>query len=221
MRNLNAAVVAAAVAGAWLLSASAQDVQTRRYSVAAPDVQVREVNVVPDAPMVGEQPFSLAIMPTVETPDASWDVVFFRLDLFVGRHRCVYGLDIGVLGGMADQEMSGIGLSGLFNDIGWSGGAFQVAGIFNHVRRDFCGLQLSAGFCWTEGEFDGLEIALANKAGRLGGVQIGAMNAAESGSGLQIGVVNYSDRLEGFQIGVLNINRDSSIPVFPVLNCAF
>ena len=220
MRSLSAAAVAAAVC-AGVFSANAQDVQTRRYSAAAPDVQVREVNVVPDAPMVGEQPFSLAIMPTVETPDASWDVVFFRLGLFVGRHRCVYGLDIGVLGGMADQEMSGIGLSGLFNDIGWSGGAFQVAGVFNRTRRDFCGLQLAMGFCWTEGEFDGLQIALANKSGRLGGVQIGAMNAAEVGSGLQIGVVNYADRLEGFQIGVLNINRDSSIPVFPILNCAF
>ena len=220
MRSLSDAAVAAVV-GAGLFSASAQDVQTRRYSVAAPEVQVREVNVVPDAPMVGEQPFSLAIMPKVETPDESWDVVFFRLDVFVGRHRCVYGLDLGVLGGMADQEMSGIGLSGLFNDIGWSDGAFQVAGIFNRAHRNFCGLQIAMGMCWTEGEFDGLQIALANKSGRLGGVQIGAVNAVESGAGLQIGVVNYSDRLEGFQIGVLNINRDSSIPVFPILNGAF
>lgn len=204
--------------------ASAQEVTVRRYDApaGAPSaVQVREIIPLPPPPMVGEQPFSFAIMPKVETPDESWDVVLFRLSLFVGRHRCVYGLDLDFFGGMADYEMSGIGISGLFNDIGMSSGALQIAGIFNRTRRDFCGLQLAAGFCWTEGELDGLQIALANKSGRLGGVQIGAVNFAEKGSGLQIGAVNCSDQLEGFQIGVININRDSNLPVFPILNCAF
>ena len=53
------------------------------------------------------------------------------------------------------------------------------------------------------------------------GVQIGVVNFAEKGSGLQIGAINFSDQLEGFQIGAININRDSSIPVFPILNFAF
>lgn len=209
--------------GCVLLSAEAQEVSVRKYDAVAqePLVQTREIKPLPAKPMVGEQPFGLALMPKVETPSEDWDVVLFRLNLFVGRHRCVYGLDLGVLGGMADQEMEGLGISVLFNDIGMSDGALQIAGIFNHADWNFSGLQLAAGFCRTEGAFSGLQIALANKAGRLGGVQIGAVNFAEKGSGLQIGAFNFSEQLEGFQIGVINVNRDSSVPVFPILNFAF
>ena len=211
-----------------LICSAASDVQevtVRRYGAAAATaenpVQVREIQAKPMPAMVGEQPFGFAVMPKVETPDESWDVVFFRFNLFVGRHRCVYGLDIGILGGMADHEMGGLSISGLFNDIGMSEGALQIAGVLNHADWNFSGLQLAGGFCWTEGAFSGLEIALANKAGRLNGVQIGAFNFAEKGSGLQIGAVNFSEQLEGFQIGAININRDSSVPVCPVLNFAF
>ncbi len=199
------------------------EVKVRRYGEGSLEnpVSVREITAKPPPAMVGEQPFGFAIMPKVETPDESWDVVFFRLNLFVGKHRCVYGLDLGVLGGMAEHEMGGLAISGLFNNVGMSDGALQIAGIFNHAAWDFSGLQLAAGFCWTEGAFTGLDVALANKVGRLGGVQVGAFNFAERGSGLQIGVMNFSDQLEGFQIGVININRDSSVPVMPVLNFAF
>lgn len=208
---------------AWMLSADAQDVSVRKYDAAAqePSVQLREIKPLPARPLVGEQPFGFALMPKVETPDEDWDVVVFRLNLFVGRHRCVYGLDLGILGGMADQEMDGLAISVIFNDIGMSDGALQFAGIFNHADWNFSGLQLAAGFCWTEGAFSGLQVALANKVGRLGGVQIGAVNFAEKGSGLQIGAFNFSEQLEGFQIGVINVNRDSSVPMFPILNFAF
>lgn len=201
----------------------AQDVTVRKYNAPPPEspVSIRDIKPLPDRPMVGEQPFGFALMPKVETPDESWDVVVFRFNLFVGSHRCVYGLDIGILGGFAEQDMGGLEISGLFNDVGTSSGALQIAGIFNHAHWNFSGLQLAAGFCWTEGAFSGLDIALANKVGRLGGVQIGAFNYAEKGSGLQIGAVNFSEQLEGFQIGAININRDSAVPVFPVLNFAF
>ena len=210
---------------AWGAAANTQEVTVRRYDAPAKSadnsVRVREIKANPPSEMVGEQPFGFAVMPKVETPDESWDVVVFRLNLFVGKHRCVYGLDLGILGGMAEQEMGGLAISGLFNDIGMSEGALQIAGILNHADWNFSGLQLAAGFCWTEGAFSGLEIALANKVGRLSGVQIGAFNFAEKGSGLQIGAVNFSEQLEGFQIGVLNINRDSSVPIMPILNFAF
>ena len=202
---------------------NASEVKVRRYGEGSPEnpVAVRAITAKPPPSMVGEQPFGFAVMPKVETPDETWDVVVFRLNLFVGKHRCVYGLDLGILGGMAEHEMGGLAISGLFNDVGMSEGALQIAGIFNHAAWNFSGLQLAAGFCWTEGAFTGLDVALANKVGRLGGVQIGAFNFAEKGSGLQIGVVNFSDQLEGFQIGAININRDSSMPVMPVLNFAF
>jgi len=202
---------------------SAQEVSVRKYDgqVSDANVLVRDIRPLSARPMVGEQPFGFALMPKVETPDESWDVVFLRFSLFVGSHRCVYGLDLGVLGGFAEQEMGGLEISGLFNDVGMSSGALQIAGIFNHAHWNFSGLQLAAGFCWTEGAFSGLDIALANKVGRLSGVQIGAFNYAEKGAGLQIGAINFSEQLEGFQIGVININRDSAVPMFPILNFAF
>lgn len=214
----------AAVGGCiWMMQAGAQEVSVRKYGEAVnePSVQVREIKPLPARPMVGEQPFGLALFPKVETPNEAWDVVLFRLNVFVGRHRCMYGLDLGVLGGMADQEMAGLEISGLFNDVGMSDGALQIAGVFNHADWNFSGLQLAAGLCWTEGAFSGLQIALANKVGRLGGVQVGVANFAEKGSGLQIGAFNFSEQLEGFQIGVVNVNRDSSVPMFPILNFAF
>lgn len=208
---------------AWMLSAEAQEVSVRKYDVVAPEpiVQTREIKPLSERPMVGEQPFGFALMPKVETPHESWDVVVFRFNLFVGRHRCVYGFDLGVIGGMADQEMGGLEISGLYNSVGFSDGALQIAGIFNRADWNFSGLQLAAGFCWTEGAFSGLQIALANKVGRLGGVQIGAFNFAEKGAGLQVGAFNFSEQLEGFQIGVINVNRDSSVPMLPILNFAF
>ena len=219
-------VVAVAIGAECLMGVSAQDVSVRRYADASSTsanaaVQVREIHPGPAPEMVGEQPFGFAVMPKVETPDETWDVVFFRLNLFVGCHRSVYGFDVGILGNMANHEMSGLEIAGLFNDIGLSEGALQIAGILNHADWNFSGLQLAAGFNWTEGAFNGLGISLANKVGRLSGDQIGAFNFAEKGSGLQIGAVNFSDQLEGFQIGLININRDSSVPVFPVLNFAF
>lgn len=218
-----AALLVIALCGVLSRQTSAQDVTVRRYGSQSQEalVQIREIKSSSALPMVGEQPFGFALMPKVETPDESWDVVFLRFNLFVGSHRCVYGLDLGFLGNMAMQEMGGLGIAGLFNDIGSSSGALDVAGIVNHADLDFSGLQLAAGFNWTEGAFTGLGIALANKAGGLGGVQIGAVNFAEKGSGLQIGVVNFSEQLEGFQIGAININCDSSVPVFPILNFAF
>lgn len=223
-RHLRARAVMLALCWGMVTSiVSAQDTTIRRYDTAVGEnpVSVREIKALPSLPMVGEQPFGFALMPKVETPDESWDVVFLRFNLFVGNHRCVYGLDIGILGNMVDQEMGGLEIAGLFNSIGTSSGAFGIAGILNHAAWNFSGLQLAAGFNWTEGAFSGLQIALANKVGRLSGVQIGAFNFAEKGAGLQIGAVNFSEQLEGFQIGVININRDSAVPMFPVFNFAF
>ena len=128
----------AVLGGCVLLSVQAQEVSVRKYDAAAqePLVQTREIKPLPERPMVGEQPFGFALMPKVETPNESWDVVLLRFNLFVGRHRCVYGLDLGVLGGITDQEMGGLEISGLYNRVGTSDGALQIAGIFSE-KRDF------------------------------------------------------------------------------------
>lgn len=209
------------------LCAKAQDVQVRTYSTAshgAPaesQVVVRSIKPLDPPAFVGEQPFALAVMPVLETPDRSMDSVLFRFNLFVGAHRSTYIFDLGLIGGISDYEMNGLAISGVFNRIGTSTGAFQFAGICNYSGWDMSGCQLSAAWNWTEGHFSGLQIGLVNNAGRLDGLQVGGFNLAEQGSGVQIGVVNVSERLEGLQIGALNVNRDSAVPVLPVLNFAF
>lgn len=214
-------------ASVFLLGLQAQDVQVRTYSSASPNesagnrVVVRPIKP-PDPPaLVGEQPFAFAVMPVLETPDRSMDSVLFRFNLFVGAHRCTYIFDLGVIGGISDYEMNGLAISGIFNRVGTSTGAFQFAGICNYSGWDMSGCQLSAAWNWTEGHFSGLQIGLVNNAGRLDGLQVGGFNLAERGAGAQIGVVNVSERLEGLQIGAINVNRDSAVPFLPVLNFAF
>lgn len=219
----------AAGASALLLAAVSQaagEVLVREYGagdgkVAPGEVAFREIAVPETSPYVGLMPLAIAFAPGFEFPPQDWDVVVLRLDILVGRHREFHGLDIGGLGNYTTGEMGGIGVAGLFNDCGTGKSAIQVAGAVNHSSWDYSGAQVSGLFSWTEGLHAGLQVAPANKAGRLSGVQVGALNMAGRGTGLQIGVVNVAERLEGFQIGVVNLNRDSTVPFMPVINFAF
>lgn len=203
----------------------AQNVTIRKYnkepSLSEGDVRTHEIHAPSHKPAEGVSPFGLAIAPNFEAPGGNWDVVCLRLNLLVGSHRCVYGLDIGALGNICRYEMSGLSVAGLFNNIETSEGAFQLAGVYSHSAWHFNGLQLAGGLSWTEGNMAGIQIAAANKAGRLEGAQLGAVNFAEKGTGIQIGVFNYSEQLEGFQLGLINVNRNSALPFCPVLNLAF
>ena len=207
--------------------ANAQEVKTRQYrseqnqTVEAGETRVRQIKPLDPVPFVGEQPFAFSIMPPAQTPDRTWDSVFFRLNLFTGAHRSVYWFDIGILGNITDYEMSGLGIAGLFNNTGTAPAAFHIAGAVNYCQWNFDGLQLALGFNWTEGAFSGLQLSCVNSAGRLNGLQVGLFNAAEKGAGVQVGVINRSDRLEGLQIGLFNVNRDSSLPFSPIINFAF
>lgn len=225
IRMLKGALLMAVVVG--VSDVSAQDVKTRVYQpsskTAASTSQVRTREIVPldPSPFVGEQAFAFSVMPMVEFPSREWDSVFFRFNLFVGAHRNVYWFDIGILGNITDNEMSGLGLACLFNDTGMAPSALHIAGVCNHSDWNFSGLQLAAGFCWTEGLFSGLQVALVNSSGRMNGVQVGGINIAEQGVGAQVGLVNASGRLEGLQVGLVNMNRDSSVPVLPLINFAY
>lgn len=208
-------------------SVFAQDVKVRNYRKgtaeipAAEALRVRNIKPLDPPPYAGESPFAFSVMPIVEYPNRSWDSDLLRFNLFVGAHRNVYWLDVGTIGNISDHEMNGLGIAGIFNDVGTSSGAIHVAGVCNHADWNFSGLQLAAGFCWTEGFISGFQVALVNAAGRLHGLQVGGMNVSEHGAGVQIGILNLSDRFEGLQIGLLNVNRSSAVPVFPLVNFAF
>lgn len=169
----------------------------------------------------GISPLGISIFPAAEIPSRDWDVVFLRVNVFVGRHREVYGVDVGAIGNETEGVFVGIQSAGLYNRIGSSEGAFQLAGILNRSAGDFVGLQAALAANITDGTMTGFQLGLVNRAARLDGLQIGLFNIAETGSGVQIGLWNSAQSLEGLQIGFGNYNADSSMPFFPVVNFAF
>ena len=180
------AVVALAVATCAIAAAERVDYVTgsnvQRRQMAAEN---RGVSVA------GSSPIALAFAPGVECPAADYDVTGFRFSLFAGDHVDVYGLDIGIFGNFVKREVGGLQISGLFNVVGESDCAVQIAAACNYCKGDF------------------------------GGVQIGLVNVVEKGRGVQVGLVNRANILYGVQIGVLNFIEASTVSVFPILNCAF
>lgn len=172
-------------------------------------------------PSAGIAPFAFSIVPPAQFPPEDWDIYGLRVNLFVGHHRDVAFVDIGLFGNYADGNLLGLEGAGLFNSVGSSNGAIQLAGIYNSVSRDFCGLQGAFIANVVDGDMIGLEVAAINLAQDMSGIQIGLFNRAERASGLQIGVVNYAYQMEGLQIGLLNVIGDSNIPCLPILNAAF
>ena len=171
-------------------------------------------------PSEGIAPIAISIFPPVQFPPASWDVYGFRLNVFVGHHRDVGFIDVGVLGNVADGNLIGVELAGLYNRVGSSDGAIQAACIMNQVEHDFCGVQLGL-VNNVRGDMEGLQAGAINLTQDGTGIQMGVFNRAERFSGLQIGVANYAYQLQGVQIGVFNVIEDSNIPFLPIVNAAF
>ena len=221
-RSARAALAAAAMLS--LQSASPASPVVRTYDEgaerASPPV-IRNLAPASRPPAGGHSPRAHSVFPAVEAPAQDWDVGFLRVNLFVGRHRDVYGLDVGAIGNETTGDFVGVQAAGLYNRVGWSEGAFQFAGILNRSTGDFAGLQAAFAANVADGTMTGFQCGLVNRAARLDGLQIGFFNIAETGSGVQIGFWNSAQSLEGLQIGFGNVNADSSMPFFPVVNFAF
>ncbi len=171
-------------------------------------------------PSAGIAPLAISIVPPVQVPSEDWDIYGVRLNIFVGAHRDVAFIDVGVLGNIVYGNLSGVQLAGIYNRIGNSDGAIEGACIMNDVRHDFCGVQLA--LCnRVSGDMEGLQAGLINLTQDGAGLQMGAFNRAERFSGLQIGIANYAYQLNGLQIGVFNVIEDSNIPFMPLINAAF
>lgn len=144
-----------------------------------------------DVASAGWSPVAFAFVPALEWPGADFEVVPFRFSLFVGRHLDVNGLDVGCIGSLVSREFNGLQVSTLFNRIGETSGAVQIA----------CGLNRCEGPMY--------------------GLQVGLVNIAEKGSGIQVGLVNYRNVYRGLQIGAANVIAASACPFMPVVNFAF
>lgn len=171
-------------------------------------------------PAEGIAPLAISIFPPAQFPPATWDVYGVRLNVFVGHHRNVGFIDAGVLGNVADGNLTGVEIAGFYNRVGSSDGAIQAACIINYVEHDFCGVQLGLVNV-VNGDMQGLQAGAINLTQDGAGIQMGVFNRAERFSGLQVGVANYAYQLQGVQIGAFNVIGDSNIPFLPLINAAF
>ncbi len=221
--NLATAVVAVALlpatAPAYQAAPTVRDYGAKPAAV-GPAPVLREAHKAEAEPAHGFFPFGLYLLPNIGFPGEHWNVGPVRINIIAGRNRDVYGLDLGLVGNMVEEEFTGVQAAGFFNRIGHSDGAIQVAGILDHCSGDLAGLQVALANV-IGGGLEGLQIGLYNRASVLNGMQIGFFNVVDSGDGVQIGVVNSARELDGLQIGLVNVIRESTVPFFPIANFAF
>jgi hypothetical protein len=170
-------------------------------------------------------PVSITLAPPVQFPPADYNVTGARLGI-LGHHRNVYGLDVGLVGNITDQDFTGLAVSGLFNYTKGQTTAIigQFAGLtnINTSKARIYGAQIAALANMNQGEASvaGLQFALANlcEHTKIYGLQGGIYNRAQSVYGLQIGLVNVAEDLHGLQIGLVNFNHKGIFAVSPILN---
>jgi len=173
---------------------------------------------------------SVAIAPPVQFPPGDFSITGLRLSALWGRHRDVYGVDLGVIGNVTDQDFVGIGVSGIFNRTTGTTTilGLQLAGLanFNTNKARIFGLQV-AGILNSNSaasSVSGIQLALAANNcphTNIYGLQVGLYNNAQDVYGLQIGLVNVAKSLHGLQIGLINFNHTGTFTVSPFLNFGF
>lgn len=110
----------------------------------------------------------------------------------IGVTRNMYGLEVNLLGSMADRTMGGLQVSGLAGVVGEDAYGVQAAVGANFARRAH-----------------GLQLALVyNQTDLLWGCQIGLVNMAFACD-------------HGFQIGLVNVIMDNQLPFLPFVNGYF
>ena len=91
---------------------------------------------------------AVSVVPPVQFPPSDFDITGLRVSAIYGHHRDVYGIDIGALGNITDQDFVGLALSGGFNITHGTTtilGA-QMAGLFNYNSQKVVAcLMLSTG----------------------------------------------------------------------------
>ena len=174
-------------------------------------------------------PLSIGIVPPIQFPPSDYTVTGARLSLLWGHHRDLYGLDLGVLGNITDQDFHGVALSGVFNLTRGTTTivGLQAAGLVNAniQKTHVVGLQLAllANYNEAESMVAGFMVSAANiaKFTDVYGAQFGVYNQAKSVYGVQIGLVNVATSLHGIQIGLMNFNTTGIFYVAPILNVGF
>ena len=175
-------------------------------------------------------PLAVAILPPLQFPSDEFSITGARLSFLWGHHRDLYGIDLGVLGNITDQEFTGLALSGAFN---YTKGTTTILGLqfaglanINNNKTSVYGLQMALGLNSNTATSTvvGVQAALLGNLSPftdIYGVQLGLYNKAMSVYGLQIGLVNFTSNLHGVQIGLVNFNSKGPFVVSPILNVGF
>jgi len=175
-------------------------------------------------------PVSVSIVPPVQFPPKSFSVTGVRASALWGQHRDLYGIDVGLLGNITEQDFTGLAVSGVFNNTRGTTNilGLQLAGIanVNTNKTRVIGLQAALGtnYQTSASTVAGVQLALiANIAPftDIYGVQIGLYNRAKEVYGFQIGLVNIADNLHGIQIGLANFNHKGPFAISPIINVGF
>lgn len=175
-------------------------------------------------------PVSVAIVPPVQFPPNDFSVTGVRASALWGKHRNMYGIDVGLLGNITEQDFTGIAVSGIFNNTRGTTNilGLQFAGItnINTNKTRIIGLQaaLGANYQSAASTVAGVQLALlANVAPftDIYGLQVGLYNRAKEVYGFQIGLVNIADNLHGIQIGLANFNHKGPFAISPIINVGF
>ena len=172
-------------------------------------------------------PLALTIFPPIQFPPEDFNVTGLRFGL-VGKHRDVYGFDIG-LANVTTGDFVGVGLAAGMNlnygDVSAIGLQLGGATNINYGKVSVYGAQVAlfANYNTAESSIIRLQLALANMSDHstIYGLQAGVYNKAREVYGFQIGLVNFAERLHGIQIGLLNFHKQGTFVVSPILNAGF
>jgi len=148
-------------------------------------------------------PFMLSFVTPLQVPPRDFDVGGLRISLVYGECHDFDGLDLAVVGRARGH-----------------GNGLQAAGLANIVDGNGLGLQV-APVNAVKGEYDGLQIGVANYAAQAQAFQIGFYNGAQHIEGCQLGVINTTRTMIGIQIGLVNVIQDNDVPFMPIINCYF
>lgn len=126
----------------------------------------------PQAMSCDFSPIAISLLPDASLPGRRADIGFLRINLIAGAHHDVTGIDIGLVGNIAEGAMSGL----------------EIGGIFNRAEY-LSGLQI--GLVNYAAEADGVQIGLVNMTHQMAGLQIGLANCIRDSKVPFFPVVNF------------------------------
>ncbi len=178
------------------------------------------------APITG---LALSLANPVQYPPDDFTVAGIRIGLLVGKHKNVYGLDIGGIGNITESNFIGMAIAGGFNNTRGSTNIIllQLAGLanINSGKTNVYGFQI-APVNWNSGGGSIVGVSLGilvnkNSLSDIYGLQLGLYNEAQAVYGFQIGIINKTKSLHGLQIGLMNFNEAGPLIASPIINIGF